>query len=138
MSALKTTLDGYIRYRGREGQLSFLLHRITGLGTVLFLGIHILDTATVFFIPSLYPHAIEIYSSTPFMIGEIALVFCVIYHGSNGIRLALSDWFPKLWKIRTERTWALFTFILALVLWAPAAGVMFYNLLKYNFHMFGG
>ncbi len=138
MSALRTALDGYVRYRGREGQTSFLLHRITGLGVVLFLGIHILDTATVYFFPSLYPHAMALYGATPFMLGEIVLVFCVIYHGANGLRLALSDWFPKLWKIRTERSWALLTFVLAVILWAPAAGIMGYNLLKYNFHMFGG
>ncbi len=37
MSSLKTTLSGYAGYRGREGHYSFLLHRITGLGTALFL-----------------------------------------------------------------------------------------------------
>ncbi len=138
MSALKTTLSGYVRYRGREGQISFLLHRVTGLGTLLFLGIHILDTATVYFAPQLYPDAIHLYSTTPFMIGEIILVFCVLYHGANGIRLAISDWFPKLWRIRQERSWAIGTLILAIILWLPAAIIMGYNLLYYNFHLFGG
>jgi len=49
MSSLVTTLSGYLGYRGREGQWSFLLHRITGLGTGLFLTIHILDTSFCLF-----------------------------------------------------------------------------------------
>ena len=75
MSGFKVALEGYTRYRGREGQWSFLLHRITGLGTLLFLTIHILDTATVYFYPSLYFEAIQIYRTTLFGIAEVFLVF---------------------------------------------------------------
>jgi succinate dehydrogenase / fumarate reductase cytochrome b subunit len=103
MSTLKATLSGSVRYRGREGQLSFILHRLTGLGTLLFLTIHILDTATVYFAPNLYDHAIAIYQSTPFMIGEIFLVFSVLFHGANGLRIALFDLFPNLWVDSTQR-----------------------------------
>ncbi len=138
MSALKTTLNGYVGYRGREGQLSFLLHRLTGLGTLLFLLIHILDTSTVYFFPDLYAHAIAIYRSVPFELGEIALVFSVMYHGANGLRIAFFDFFPKYWKKEYSRNWVWITLITALILWLPLAGVMGFNILKYNFGMFGG
>lgn len=137
-SSLKTTLGGYVGYRGREGQISFLLHRITGLGTLLFLTIHILDTATVYFAPSLYGHAIELYRNPIFEVGEIALVFAVIFHGVNGLRIALFDWKPNLWHIPTERQTVIYTLLVTLVLWLPAAGIMGYNILKYNFGLFGG
>ncbi len=88
MDDIKMTLTGLTRYSGRSGQLSFILHRLTGLGTLLFLSLHILDTATVYFAPSLYQHAIDLYRSSLFMVGEIVLVFCVIYHGVNGLRIA--------------------------------------------------
>src|SRR5512138_3711745 len=98
MSSLRTTLTGYVGYKGREGQWSFLLHRITGLGTGLFLLIHILDTSLVYFLPSAYVDVLGIYRSTLFGIGEIGLVFCVIYHGLNGLRIAYFDMIkPKLW-----------------------------------------
>lgn len=90
MDKLKLILNGLTRYGG-EGQLSFLLHRLTGLGTLLFLTFHVLDTSTVYFFPSLYEEAIAIYRSTPFLIGEIFLVFSVIYHGVNGARIAIFD-----------------------------------------------
>jgi len=44
MGALRTSVNGFARYRGREGHFSFILHRLTGLGTLLFLIVHILDT----------------------------------------------------------------------------------------------
>ena len=138
ISALKTTLHGYTRYKGREGQLHFLLHRITGVGTVLFLTIHILDTATVYFFPSLYQHAINLYRSTLFGLAEMGLVFCVLFHGANGLRIAIHDWFPKLWKIETERKWATITLVFTLVLWLPLVAIMGRNLLIHNFGLFGG
>ncbi len=140
MSAFKTTLTGYARYRGREGQISFLLHRITGLGVLLFLTIHILDTATVYFFPSLYAHAIDIYRTTLFGVGEMGLIFCVIFHGVNGLRIAFADWFPnmKLWRITTERKSVLFTLAISVVLWLPTVGVMGFNILKHNYGLFGG
>lgn len=137
MSAIKTTLTGYLNYRGREGHWSFLLHRITGLGTGLFLTVHIVDTAFVYFAPLLYEDVLKIYQSTLFGLGEVALVFCVLYHGVNGIRVAFFDMFaPKNWTIPTQRKSSLWTLIISLVLWVPAAGVMLYNLLYHNFGLF--
>jgi succinate dehydrogenase / fumarate reductase cytochrome b subunit len=134
MDSVKLNLTGLARYRGREGQLSFLLHRLTGLGTLLFLAIHILDTSTVYFFPSLYSHAIDLYRSTPMMIGEIFLVFSVIYHGVNGARIAIFDlFFPNLWNIETQRSTALWTLAIAILLWLPAAFWMGRSLLVHNF-----
>lgn len=138
MSSIKTTMEGYVRYRGREGQLSFMLHRLTGLGVLLFLAIHILDTATVYFFPSLYEHAIAIYRTTIFGIAEIGLVFAVLYHGSNGIRIAVFDWFPHLWTIERQRKIAVLTLIFTIIIWLPLVFIMVRNILIHNFGMFGG
>jgi succinate dehydrogenase / fumarate reductase cytochrome b subunit len=135
IESVKMNLTGLARYRGREGHLSYILHRLTGLGTLLFLAIHILDTSTVYFYPSLYNHAIDIYRSTPFMLGEIVLVFSVIYHGINGLRIAYMDLFrPDLWgSIQFQRKSALWGFVIAVVLWLPALFLMDRALLVHNF-----
>ena len=134
MDDFKITLTGLTRYSGRSGQLSFILHRVTGLGTLLFLSFHILDTATVFFAPSLYQHAIDLYRNSIFMILEIVLVFCVIYHGVNGLRIVVSDLFaPKWWKLDTTQKAMVWTLTVAIILWLPAAIVMGRNILVYNF-----
>lgn len=137
MSGLKVALTGYLGYRGREGHWSFLLHRVTGLGTGLFLTIHIIDIALVYFMPSAFMDVIHLYQSTLFGLGEIALVFCVLFHGVNGLRIAFFDMLaPKNWAIPTQRRSTWWTLGISLVLWLPTASWMFYNLLKHNYGLF--
>ena len=133
-ASLKTALTGYVNYRGREGHYSFLLHRLTGLGTLLFLIIHIVDTSFVYFFPDLYEHAIQIYRSTPFMIGEIGLVFSVVYHGINGLRIAIVDLYsPKSWTIPLERKSTKITLAASVLLWIVPAWIMLSKMLEHNF-----
>ena len=139
MSYVKSTLTGYAGYRGREGHWAFLLHRITGLGVVLFLAIHILDTSFVYFAPQLYDDVINVYRSTLFGLGEIALVFCLFFHGVNGLRIAYLDLIaPKDWSIDKARKTTYIALAASLVLWIPSAGWMLFNLLKHNYGLFGG
>lgn len=138
-SSIKTTLKGYGTYRGREGQWSFLLHRITGLGVLLFLAIHIIDTSFVFFAPQLYGDVINLYRSTLFGIGEIALIFCLFFHGVNGVRIAYLDLVkPTQWTETSERRSTVIALIVTLVLFIPSASYMIYSLLRHNFGLFGG
>jgi len=138
MSTVKLTLTGLAKYQGRTGQWSFILHRLTGLGTVLFLAIHILDTATVYFFPNLYSHAIGIYRLTPFMLGEVVLVFAVIYHGVNGARIALFDLVsPRLWNIPTQAQSFFWTLGISILLWLFPAFLMLRSLLVNNFGIGG-
>jgi succinate dehydrogenase / fumarate reductase cytochrome b subunit len=128
------TIKGYATYKGREGHYAFLLHRLTGLGTLLFLTIHILDTSTVYFWPELYEHAIALYRHPLFMMGEIALVFSLVYHGVNGLRIAATDlWLPAKWGIKIQRNAVRYTLLISLVLWAPAGAWMFYSMVRHSF-----
>ena len=139
LSRFRSTLSGYATYSARGGLLPFLLHRITGLGTLIFLTIHITTTASVYFYPSFYNRFIGLFHSPGFMLGEITLVFCVIFHGVNGLRIAYFDLFRnELWKKPSFRKTTQATLVIAFVLWLPAAVVMGYNLLKVGFGLFGG
>jgi succinate dehydrogenase / fumarate reductase cytochrome b subunit len=139
MTSLRTTLTGYAGYRGREGHWGFLLHRITGLGTLLFLVIHVIDIALVYLHPRGFLDVLKLYQSTVFGIGEIALVFSVFYHGINGLRVAYFDMFkPEMWDYSRHRKSMVATLILSIVLWLPAAFWMGRNLLVHNFGLFGG
>ena len=139
LSRFRSTLSGYATYSARGGLVPFLLHRITGLGTLIFLTIHITTTASVYFSPSFYNRFLTIFRTPAFMLGEIALVFCVIFHGVNGLRIAFFDLFkPDLWQKQSFLKTTRFTLAITLVLWLPAAVAMAYSMLKVGFGLFGG
>lgn len=98
MTSLVLTLRETLRYRGAIGQWSWILHRISGLGVVVFLTLHVIDTSWAVFYPGLYEKAIAIYQTPLFTLGEFGLVACVIYHAYNGLRIAIIDYRPEWWK----------------------------------------
>jgi succinate dehydrogenase / fumarate reductase cytochrome b subunit len=132
-------LSGYAKYKGGKGFTAFLLHRITGLGTLLFLTAHILMTSMVYIYAPLYSRLVEAFMWPPVMLAEIVLVFCVIFHGANGLRIAYIDLFkPQLLQEKQSTKAVVTTLIIAIILWLPTAAVMGYNLLKHGFGLFGG
>lgn len=97
MTTLVTTVTETLRYRGKIGQWSWMLHRVAGLGTLLFLILHVIDTSWAAFSPDLYAEAIDQYQSPLFTIGEFALIACVVFHAYNGLRIILFDYRPEWW-----------------------------------------
>lgn len=83
-------------YRGGAGQWAWLLHRLSGLGILLFLLIHILDTGLVLFGPEVYDRVVKLYTHPVFRVGEVGLAAAVLYHALNGIRITLLDFYPEL------------------------------------------
>jgi len=134
---VKINLPGYAKYKGK-GFHAFILHRISGLGTIVFLTLHIATTATVFYAPQWYDILVEIFRNPIVMIAEIILAFFVIYHGVNGLRIAYVDLIrPDLWKKVPTGKLMSAVFGITFLLWLPAAGILGYNLLKYGFNVFG-
>jgi succinate dehydrogenase / fumarate reductase cytochrome b subunit len=124
MATFINTLWQGLWYKGGVGNWSYQFHRLAGIATLLFLVTHILDTATVFFFPDLYIHAIELYRSVPFMLGEIALVAGVLYHGMNGLKIIFFDVQPSRWTHANEQKANVIVYIGTFVLWLPAAMIM--------------
>jgi len=133
-----TTIKGYIKYRG-QGHYAFLMHRISGLATFVFLTLHIATTSTVFLAPSMYEMLVRVFRNPVVMVGEIIMAFFVVYHGVNGFRIAYNDLFHnELWAKASTRNALGYVFISAFVLWLPAVFIMGYNLLKSGLGFFGG
>jgi succinate dehydrogenase / fumarate reductase, cytochrome b subunit len=97
-----TTLDCAMRrtkefgslYRGREGQWSWIAHRVTGVGILLFLFAHIVDTSLVGWGPDAYNRVISLYHNPIVETMELGLVAAVIFHGLNGVRIMIMDFWP--------------------------------------------
>jgi succinate dehydrogenase / fumarate reductase, cytochrome b subunit len=110
-------------YRGREGYWAWLLHRVSGLGVLIFLAVHILDIMLVNFGPAVFNGTVEALYRNPFArVGEVLLVAALVYHSANGLRIIAIDFWDGASR-RQQRlwygVWALFA-----LLFVPAAIIM--------------
>lgn len=106
MASLVLTVRETLRYRGAIGQWSWVLHRVTGLGVVFFLVLHVIDTSWAAFYPELYAHAIATYQHPLFTAGEFALIAAIVYHALNGLRISIFDAKPELWVHQEKAAYA--------------------------------
>ncbi len=131
MTSLVLTITETLRYRGKIGQWAWVLHRVAGLGTLLFLILHIVDTSWATFYPELYAKAVDAYKTPLFTAGEFVLVACVVYHALNGFRIALFDYRPQWWRRQADaaRLVLLATVVLLIPVFFIMAGhvVTYYN-----------
>jgi succinate dehydrogenase / fumarate reductase cytochrome b subunit len=93
--AARRTKEFGTLYRGREGQWSWLAHRVTGVAIILFLFAHVVDTALVGWGPDAYNRVVRVYHNPIIRLLELGLVAAVIYHALNGIRIMIIDFWPK-------------------------------------------
>ena len=120
-SAVASIWQG-ITNRGREGHYAWLLHRVGGLGIMAFLLLHILDIFLVGFGPEVFGKFLILYTWPPFKIAELGLIFGVVYHAFNGVRIILVDFWPNRfsnWK--TQRRMFRIVLLLTLIVFIPAA-----------------
>jgi succinate dehydrogenase / fumarate reductase cytochrome b subunit len=115
------------RYGGGVGQWSWLVHRITGVGILLFLVIHIVDTFLVVALPAEYDFTVDIYGGVfngvyfaplrwAFRAAELGLIACVLFHAINGVRIVLFDFWPGAVEHQRQAFWwvmAVFLLIMA-------------------------
>lgn len=88
-----------LRYRGQGPMLTFILHRIGGLGMAVFVAMHILASflggEIGSFLNTVYEH----------WLFQIFIFFCVLFHAINGLRITIVDLFPKLLVYQREAIW---------------------------------
>ncbi len=107
-----------LRYRGQGPMLTFVLHRIGGLGMALFVTIHILSSfvggqAGVF--------VNSIYESWGF---QLFVFFCALFHVINGLRITVLDLWPSLLVHQREAIW------LEWMLFLPVYGLAAFVILR--------
>ncbi|MGC9009208.1 MAG: hypothetical protein ACP5I7_01145 [Sulfolobales archaeon] len=89
--AIKRVMGWFLPIINLE-RVAFILHRITGFYLAIYLPLHIISTHN-----SLNPVAwrseLELYSLPLIKAGEIFLIFSIFFHGLNGLRLLLVEYF---------------------------------------------
>jgi succinate dehydrogenase / fumarate reductase cytochrome b subunit len=78
----------------RLGRAGFFLHRLTGFGIFAFLCLHILDVGLYSVSPRLYDEVQPLYGSAPLRVFECGLLYAVLFHTANGLRLFAVDVVP--------------------------------------------
>lgn len=116
------SLGDAVRYRGREGMWAWILHRATGLGILLFLIVHVVDTATVIYWPDFYDHALAIYRHPLFRFAELLIFFSVLFHAVNGVRIIIQDFWPIAMQHQRQLAWGVGATVLVAML--PVTWIM--------------
>lgn len=92
-------LAAALRYKGQGPMLTFILHRIGGVGMAVFVTIHILASFLGgkggVFVNTVYEN----------WIFQIFIFFCALFHAINGLRITIVDLFPKLLVHQREAIW---------------------------------
>ncbi|MBI4409797.1 MAG: succinate dehydrogenase, cytochrome b556 subunit [Gemmatimonadetes bacterium] len=106
-----------LRYRGREGMWTWILHRATGLGILGFLLLHIFDIFLVGFGPGLFEELLFLYRAWWARMLEVFLLFGVLFHALNGARIIVQDFWPKLWRWERQLVWLEAAVFVPVFLW---------------------
>jgi len=119
---METTLYNFfsmLRYRGREGQWAWVLHRVSGLGVMLFLLLHITDIFLLSFGPTVFNTWLFLFKAPPFRLLEVFLIFGVLFHAINGLRVILLDLVPGIGRFQHVMVWI--EAVVVAVIFIPAA-----------------
>lgn len=102
----RVTLLQALSYRGGAPMAVWLLHRISGLGILLFVSMHIVAAFFLFAVQGATGAMAEsitlFYESLPV---QIFMLFAVIYHAINGARIVVLDMWPSLMHFNREALW---------------------------------
>ena len=88
-----------LRYKGQGPMLTFILHRIGGVGMAVFITMHILAS---FVGGKLGVSLNAIYENWMF---QVFIFFCVLFHAINGLRITILDLWPRLIPYQREAIW---------------------------------
>ena len=105
-------------YRGKSGQWAFIGHRVTGFLVFVFLLMHVVDVSLVRW-PRLYDEVHAVYGNVVLRLFEVGLLFALVFHSLNGLRIVAVDLFPG--AVANERRLLTGVLVLTAAIGVPAA-----------------
>jgi len=110
-----------LRYRGGTPMWVWMLHRISGVGMIVFISTHVIAGFLTHVIGNDAGITINtVYESIYF---QVFIYFCVVFHTLNGARILVLDSFPKMLEYQREVIW------LQWLIFIPAYGLMVFIML---------
>ncbi len=96
-------------------------HRVSGFLVFFFLLLHIVDVSLVRW-PAAYDDVHAVYGNVVLRLFEVGLLFALVFHSLNGLRIVAVDFFPG--AVRNERRLLSAVVTMTLVLGVPGAYVI--------------
>lgn len=117
----KRPLNAWFNVRRRKtGSWAFALNRLTGIGLSLYLFIHLGVLTILLQGEAAWDNFLDMAKSTPFLILDVILLIGLVFHGLNGVRVALVGT-----GIAADKQLSLFWILMAVgVLLAAVGGVL--------------
>ena len=117
-------VSGWFRFKGRSlFSWAFTFQRLTGVVLLIYLLAHLTYLSTLLDTTgATYESMIAITVSRQFLIFDILLILCGVFHGVNGFRIILHE-FGIAYEYRKPLL-AIFT-VIAVVVWLYASYVMY-------------
>lgn len=115
----RVSLPRALSYRGGQPMLAWLLHRISGIGIVFFVSMHVWAAFFLYSVESTSPtgavsEALTLfYESLPM---QVFILFAVLYHAINGLRIVILDMWPSLYRYNREAMWVQWALFLPMFL----------------------
>ena len=88
-----------LKYKRQGPMLTFVLHRLGGLGMAIFITVHILASFVNGEVGSFFNNVYEHWAF------QIVIFFFVLFHAINGLRITILDLWPKLLEHLREAVW---------------------------------
>ena len=86
----KSPLKAWFDVRGRSvNTLAFALNRLTAIGLTVYLWLHLIVRSTLLRGPDGWNQFVALAKQPAFLVLDVVLLFGVVYHMFNGIRVAL-------------------------------------------------
>jgi succinate dehydrogenase / fumarate reductase cytochrome b subunit len=113
-----------LKYQGGGPMVAWMLHRITGVGILVVVGVHVLSS---FFMQQTGSNAATfintIYEHWAF---QVVVAFFVLFHSLNGLRISILDIWPKLLNYQREALW------LQWFIFVPVYGLIVFVLVQHG------
>jgi succinate dehydrogenase / fumarate reductase cytochrome b subunit len=116
-----------LKYKGGGPMWAWVLHRLSGLAMVIFVGMHIMvGFLSQQFGSGAWGVLYDIYTNQIF---QLVLFFLVIFHAVNGLRVTILDLWPALLEYQREAIWAQWFIII------PTFGLILFAVVKHALGM---
>lgn len=125
-----TPRAGSTRYRGKSGQWAFLGHRISGFLVFLFLLLHVVDVSLLHW-PAIYDQVHHLYGNVVLRMFEVGLLFALVFHSLNGLRIVAVDVFPE--AVRNQQRLLQVVVAVTLLAGVPGAVVILWPFIAGHF-----